>query len=224
MSSVMAKRGGGDADYELSPMGESGDTRGNNVADTNEVDWQTKRSSPKCCCSDSCMNTAIPLVGNVLEWFDFSVFGYMTATLSKVFFPSSDPLAATMATFSVFAGAFFMRPVGGLIFGHIGDTIGRKRALVSSIMLMVRQPTPAASTPSGRSPRLPANQPLLWWSPSFCGVRRVMGDGCSLRHRGVRSLRFACTSLRLCPFTGRLHANRRLSRRLSLRACQATKW
>ena len=99
------------------------------------------------CCSDQCLNTTIPFVGNVLEWFDFAVFGYLTATLSEVFFPATDPVAATMSTFSVFAGAFFMRPIGGLIFGHIGDTIGRKRALLASIVLMACSTTAMACLP-----------------------------------------------------------------------------
>lgn len=113
------------------PVGVDGDN-------ADDVDWVPQSSGPRCCgCSDACLNTAIPFIGNVLEWFDFSVFGYMTSFLSEAFFPSVDPVAATMSTFTVFAGAFLMRPVGGLIFGHIGDTIGRKRALLSSIILMV---------------------------------------------------------------------------------------
>eukprot|EP00750_Incisomonas_marina_P027431 INCI6190.5.p1 GENE.INCI6190.5~~INCI6190.5.p1 ORF type:complete len:374 (-),score=45.79 INCI6190.5:1196-2167(-) len=112
------------------------------------VDWVPQISGPRCGCSDSCLNTAIPFIGNVLEWFDFSVFGYMTSFLSEAFFPSVDPVAATMSTFTVFAGAFLMRPVGGLIFGHIGDTIGRKRALLSSIILMAIATTAMACLPT----------------------------------------------------------------------------
>ena len=70
-----------------------------------------------------------------------AVFSYMTAPLSEAFFPGDDPVSATMSTFTVFAGAFFMRPLGGLIFGHIGDTIGRRRALLAAIILMVRANT-----------------------------------------------------------------------------------
>ena len=72
----------------------------------------------------------------------------MTTTLSTVFFPSTDAAASTMYTFSVFAGAFFMRPVGGVIFGHVGDTIGRKRALLTSIILMAVSTTAMACLPS----------------------------------------------------------------------------
>jgi len=120
------------------------------TVDVDEEEWVSAQASKKAeqCCSDQCLNTTIPFIGNVLEWFDFAVFGYMTATLSDVFFPSTDPVASTMSTFSVFAGAFFMRPIGGLIFGHIGDTVGRKRALLASIILMACSTTAMACLPS----------------------------------------------------------------------------
>ena len=120
---------------ELSDIGDSQPTQ-SSTSDV-DIDWKAQSSGPQCGCSDDCLNTAIPFIGNVLEWFDFAVFGYMTSFLSAAFFPGDDPIASTMSTFSVFAGAFFMRPVGGLIFGHVGDTIGRKRALMASIILMV---------------------------------------------------------------------------------------
>ena len=52
-----------------------------------------------------------------LEWFDFAVFGYFADTISVLFFPSSEPVLALAETFAVFAGAFCMRPIGGVFFG-----------------------------------------------------------------------------------------------------------
>lgn len=75
-------------------------------------------------------------VGNVLEWYDFGLFGFFAPTIARQFFPREDGLAALMGTFGVFATGFLMRPLGGLVFGHIGDRAGRKRALELSVLLM----------------------------------------------------------------------------------------
>lgn len=76
-------------------------------------------------------------IGNVVEWYDFSLYGYLAPVLSSLFFPGSDPTAALIATYGVFAAGFIMRPVGAAVFGWVGDTLGRSRALVLSITLMV---------------------------------------------------------------------------------------
>jgi MHS family proline/betaine transporter-like MFS transporter len=76
------------------------------------------------------------VAGNVMEWYDFAVYGYFAQTLGQHFFPSKDPLASLIAAFGVFAAGFLMRPVGGLVFGHIGDRIGRKAALTLSVIAM----------------------------------------------------------------------------------------
>jgi MHS family proline/betaine transporter-like MFS transporter len=73
----------------------------------------------------------------ISQWYDFAVFGYFSDVLSKVFFPPNQPgNAALIESFAVFGGAFFMRPVGGLFMGYLGDTYGRKFALEVSIFLM----------------------------------------------------------------------------------------
>jgi len=74
--------------------------------------------------------------GNVMEWYDFSVYGYFAAVIGRQFFPAHDPTSSLLAAFSVFAAGFLMRPLGGLIFGHIGDKLGRKRALLVSVTVM----------------------------------------------------------------------------------------
>src|SRR5262245_24290093 len=76
------------------------------------------------------------VVGNVLEWYDFAVFGYFAPTIGLQFFPSSDHIASLLNAFGVFAAGYLMRPLGGIVFGHIGDRLGRKRALQLSIAMM----------------------------------------------------------------------------------------
>jgi MHS family proline/betaine transporter-like MFS transporter len=75
-------------------------------------------------------------VGNVLEWYDFGLFGYFAPVIAREFLPSHDPVASLLGTFGVFATGFLMRPVGGLVFGYIGDRLGRKLALELSVLLM----------------------------------------------------------------------------------------
>lgn len=76
------------------------------------------------------------LVGNVMEWYDFAVYGYFAAILAPQFFPVSSPSASLIAAFGAFAAGFLVRPLGGLVFGRIGDKLGRQRALLLSVMAM----------------------------------------------------------------------------------------
>lgn len=76
------------------------------------------------------------MIGNALEWYDFALYGYFATTFGTLFFPKFSVAASLMATFGIFAAGFIMRPLGGVIFGHIGDKIGRKKALLWSIYLM----------------------------------------------------------------------------------------
>jgi len=76
------------------------------------------------------------VIGNVLEWFDFGVYGFFASVIGRQFFPSSDPVAFLLATFAVFAVGFFFRPLGALVFGHYGDRAGRRNALAATVMLM----------------------------------------------------------------------------------------
>ena len=75
-------------------------------------------------------------IGNSLEWYDFAAYGYFAAIFGRNFFPSSDAVVSLASAFGVFAAAFLMRPIGGALFGHVGDRFGRKRALVLSAELM----------------------------------------------------------------------------------------
>ena len=75
-------------------------------------------------------------IGNSLEWYDFAAYGYFAAIFGRNFFPSSDAVVSLASAFGVFAAAFLMRPIGGALFGHVGDRFGRKRALLLSAGLM----------------------------------------------------------------------------------------
>lgn len=75
-------------------------------------------------------------VGNILEWYDFTVYAYFATVIGTLFFPSEDRVASLIAAFGVFAAGYLMRPLGGFCFGVIGDKLGRKKALVLSILLM----------------------------------------------------------------------------------------
>jgi MFS transporter, MHS family, proline/betaine transporter len=75
-------------------------------------------------------------IGNFVEWFDFAAYGFLATILTREFFPSGDPAVGLLKTFAVFAVAFAFRPLGGIVFGVIGDRIGRKRTLALTILLM----------------------------------------------------------------------------------------
>jgi len=85
----------------------------------------------------SALRTALAgLIGNVLEWFDFAVYGYFASDIGKQFFPQSSHAAQQMQTFGVFALGFLARPVGSLVLGAVGDRIGRRALLTLSIAMM----------------------------------------------------------------------------------------
>jgi len=75
-------------------------------------------------------------LGTLLEWAEYTFYGYMALTLSTLFFPSSDSTAALMKTFGIFAVGYIMRPLGAVVFGAVGDNLGRKPALMASLLLM----------------------------------------------------------------------------------------
>ncbi|RJL35949.1 MFS transporter [Bailinhaonella thermotolerans] len=77
------------------------------------------------------------LVGTAVEWYDFFLYGSAAALVfNKLFFPESDPLVGTMLAFLTYALGFVARPLGGLVFGHFGDRVGRKKLLMVSLVLM----------------------------------------------------------------------------------------
>src|SRR5262245_64852117 len=85
----------------------------------------------------STLRTALAgLIGNVLEWFDFAVYGYFASNIGHQFFPKSEPASQTLLTYATFALGFLARPIGSIVLGRVGDRIGRKALLTLSIALM----------------------------------------------------------------------------------------
>ncbi|BBX44525.1 MFS transporter [Mycobacterium cookii] len=105
-------------------------------------------------------------IGNFMEWYDFGVYGYIATTIAQVFYPGDSVSAVHLiATFSTLAAAFVVRPLGGLIFGPLGDRVGRKRVLVITIVLMT-----IGTTGTGL---LPGYSAIGVWAPILLVVARV---------------------------------------------------
>ena len=86
-------------------------------------------------------------IGNVLEWFDFVVYGFFAVTIAEVFFPAGNPTVSLLITFSAFGLAYFVRPLGAIVVGGFTDRAGRKAGLLLSIALMMIGTTLMAVTP-----------------------------------------------------------------------------
>jgi MHS family proline/betaine transporter-like MFS transporter len=105
-------------------------------------------------------------IGNLVEWFDFAVYGYLATYIAANFFPEGNPTAALLSTFAVFAAAFFVRPLGGLFFGPLGDKIGRQRVLATVIILM--------SVATFAIGLLPGYATIGIWAPILLVVARLL--------------------------------------------------
>ena len=105
-------------------------------------------------------------VGSTLEWFDYTLYGTFATTLSKLFFPMDDDALSRMWIYLVFAIGFFSRPLGGLVFGHIGDKMGRKLTLIASIITM--------SVPTFLIGLLPTYQQIGVWAPTALVIIRLI--------------------------------------------------
>lgn len=82
-------------------------------------------------------NFAAAFIGTALEFYDFALFGLLAPVFSQLFFPKEDPIAALIASYCIFAAGFLIRPLGGVVFGYVGDTFGRKKAMLISIVVMM---------------------------------------------------------------------------------------
>ncbi|MCI1255643.1 MAG: MFS transporter [Corynebacterium provencense] len=105
-------------------------------------------------------------VGVLVHWFDWAVYAYLATTISEVFFPEQHGATGLLAVFGVFAVAFFFRPVGSLIFGHLGDTLGRKKTLSLVIILMAVGTLMLGLTPSYES--------IGVWAPIILVIGRII--------------------------------------------------
>ncbi|WP_190941549.1 MFS transporter [Paracoccus yeei] len=119
-------------------------------------------------------------IGNFVEWFDYASYGYFATVIAAVFFPEIAPQAALLATFAVFAISFVIRPLGGIVWGSIGDRIGRKTALSWSILIMSGATTVIALLPSYHQIGMLAPVLLLL-------VRMVQGFSASGEYAGATS-------------------------------------
>ena len=119
-------------------------------------------------------------IGNFVEWFDYASYGYFATVIAHVFFPEIAPTSALLATFAVFAISFIVRPLGGIVWGGIGDKIGRRTALSWSILIMSGATTVIAILPSYAQIGIMA--PIL-----LLIVRLVQGFSASGEYAGATS-------------------------------------
>jgi MHS family proline/betaine transporter-like MFS transporter len=117
-------------------------------------------------------------IGNFVEWFDYASYGYFATVIAVAFFPEIAPQAALLATFAVFAISFVVRPLGGIVWGAIGDRIGRRTALSWSILIMSGATTLIALLPSYHQVGILAPALLLL-------VRMVQGFSASGEYAGA---------------------------------------
>jgi MFS transporter, MHS family, proline/betaine transporter len=105
-------------------------------------------------------------IGNFMEWYDFGVYGYIATTIAQVFYPGNSVSAVhLLATFATLGAAFVVRPLGGFIFGPLGDRIGRKRVLMTTILFMT-----VGTTTTGL---LPGYSAIGIWAPILLVVARI---------------------------------------------------
>ncbi len=105
-------------------------------------------------------------IGAMVEWYDFFLYGVVAGLVfNKLYFPSTDPLVGTLLAYATFAAGFVARPLGGVIFGHFGDTLGRKRMLVLTLMIMG-----VATTAIGL---IPTYEQIGVWAPILLLICRI---------------------------------------------------
>jgi MHS family proline/betaine transporter-like MFS transporter len=75
-------------------------------------------------------------IGSFVEYFDFGTYGFLASSIARVFFPTHNPTVALLQTFGVFAVAYALRPLGGLVFGHFGDKVGRPKTMAATVIMM----------------------------------------------------------------------------------------
>lgn len=134
-------------------------------------------------------------LGNFVEWFDYAMYGYLAVVISQVFFPAEDATASLLATFAVFATSFAVRPVGGIVWGYIGDRWGRKTALSWSILIMSGSTFLIACLPSYQAIGLAA--PLLMLllrivqgfsaAGEYAGAAAFLAEYAPDRNRGLQT-------------------------------------
>jgi MFS transporter, MHS family, shikimate and dehydroshikimate transport protein len=122
------------------------------------------------------------LVGTALEWYDFFIYGTAAALVfGRLFFPQFDPAVGTLTAFATFAVAFLFRPLGGILFGHLGDRIGRRATLIVTTLVM--------GLSTGIIGLLPSYESIGVWAPALLVLMRVLqGLGAGAEFGGASTL------------------------------------
>nr|WP_277350733.1 MFS transporter [Streptomyces composti] len=105
-------------------------------------------------------------LGNAMEWFDFGIYAYLAGTIGRVFFPSGNDTVQLLSSFATFAVAFLVRPLGGMVFGPMGDKVGRKKVLALTMILM--------AVGTAAIGMLPTYAAVGFWSPLLLIVFRLL--------------------------------------------------
>ncbi|MFC6688211.1 MFS transporter [Jhaorihella thermophila] len=137
-------------------------------------------------------------IGNVVEWYDFALYGYLAGVIAPVFFPSDNPTAGLIATYGIFAAGFVMRPLGVAVFGWFGDRYGRARTMQISVTMMALPTLLLGLLPSYASAGMLA--PVL-----LVLVRMIQGlsvGGASFRHLSPTSWKQRPTAGAASPAAG----------------------
>lgn len=111
-------------------------------------------------------NVVAGAIGVLVHWFDWAVYAYLATTIAHIFFPEQNETTALLSVFAVFAVAFFVRPLGSVLFGHLGDTIGRKKTLSFVIIMMA-----AGTLMLGL---IPSYDSIGVWAPILLVLARVV--------------------------------------------------
>ncbi|MEU0369874.1 glycine betaine/L-proline transporter ProP [Streptomyces sp. NPDC006283] len=105
-------------------------------------------------------------LGNAMEWFDFGIYSYLAVTLGHVFFPSGNETVQLLSSFATFAVAFLVRPLGGMVFGPLGDKIGRKKVLAATMIMM--------AIGTGAIGLIPSYATIGFWAPVLLILFRLV--------------------------------------------------
>ena len=122
------------------------------------------------------------LIGSALEWYDFSLYGVTAALVfAPLFFPTFSPVAGTLAAFATYAVGFLARPLGGIVFSHYGDRIGRKPVLAATLIVM--------GVSTCLMGLLPTFDQIGVWAPILLVVLRIIqGLGAGAEYGGAALL------------------------------------
>ncbi|MET9422667.1 glycine betaine/L-proline transporter ProP [Streptomyces sp. NPDC006540] len=105
-------------------------------------------------------------LGNAMEWFDFGIYSYLAVTIGQVFFPSGNDTVQLLSSFATFAVAFLVRPLGGMVFGPLGDKIGRKKVLAATMIMM--------AIGTGAIGLIPSYATIGFWAPVLLILFRLV--------------------------------------------------